>query len=209
MEFRGWPPQALDWFDGLAADNSKAWFHANRRVYDEAVRGPMEDLVDDLTPEFGEMRVSRPNRDIRFSKDKAPYKLEIYARTRRPDGSGHYVRLSREGLFVGAGLYMPDRDRLARVRAAIADDTSGGELEVILAALGAAGLALLTDGGLKTAPRGYSADHPRIDLLRLPHLAAGTEFAPRKWLHTPAAEGRIVAALRGLDPLLDWLAATA
>ena len=117
-----------------------------------------------------------------------------------PTASGYYVRLSREGLFAGAGLYMPDRDRLARVRAAIADDTSGAELEVILAGLSAAGFELLTDGGLKTAPHGYPADHPRIDLLRLPHLAAGTEFPPRKWLHTPAAEGRIVAALARPGP---------
>ena len=92
---------------------------------------------------------------------------------------------------------MPDRDRLARVRAAIAADATGSELETILTALRADGFELLTDGGLKTAPRGYRADHPRIDLLRLPHLAAGTEFPLRKWLHTPAAEVRIVTALRG------------
>ena len=208
MEFRGWPPAALTWFDELEADNTKAWFHAHRETYDEAVRGPMEDLVDDLTPEFGEMVVSRPNRDIRFSKDKAPYKLEIYARTRRPDGTGLYVRLSRAGLFAGGGLYMPDRDRLARVRAAIADDRTGAELERVVAGLRADGLELLSDGGLKTAPKGYTVDHPRIELLRLPHLAAGAELPIRKWLHTPAAETRLVTVLRATSPLLDWLART-
>lgn len=208
MEFRGWPTEALRWFDDLAADNSKAWFHANRATYDEAVRGPMEDLIDDLTSEFGEAAVSRPNRDIRFSKDKTPYKLEIYARTRRPDGSGCYVRLSREGLFAGGGLYAPDRDRLARVRAAIDDDRTGPELLSILDDLRGAGLRVL-EGGLKTAPRGYPVDHPRIDLLRLQHIAAGTEFGLRKWLHAPAAETHIVEVWRGCALLLDWLAATA
>ena len=125
MEFRGWPPEALDWFDGLAADNSKAWFHANRPVYDEAVRSPMEDLVDDLTPEFGEMRVSRPNRDIRFSKDKTPYKLEIYARTRRPDGIGPLRAPQPRGTLRRGGAVhagprpagaRPGRDRRRHVR---------------------------------------------------------------------------------------------
>jgi uncharacterized protein (DUF2461 family) len=75
MEFTGWPAEALRWFDDLEANNTKAWFHANRAGYDDAVRGPLEALVDDVMKEFGELRVSRPNRDTRFSRDKTPYRL--------------------------------------------------------------------------------------------------------------------------------------
>jgi len=106
MESRGWPVEAVTWFEGLAADNSKAWFHTDRATYDEAVRGPMEALVDDVMEEFGELRVSRPNPDTRFSKDTTPYKPDIYAMNRRPDGSGYDVRYGRDGLAVGGGLYL-------------------------------------------------------------------------------------------------------
>jgi uncharacterized protein (TIGR02453 family) len=209
MEFRGWPPEAWSWFDDLEANNSKAWFHANRATYDDAVRGPMEDLIDDVMEEFGELRVSRPNRDTRFAKDKTPYKLDIYAMNRRPDGSGFYVRFGRDGLSVGGGLYAPERARLAQVREAIADDQTGSELERIVADLGASGLTLMRAGALKTAPKGYSVDHPRIDLLRLPHIAGVTEFRRAAWMSTPKAEDRIVGVWRLMAPLLDWLAATA
>ena len=206
MGFTGWPPEALDWFEQLEADNTKAWFHAHRSTYDDAVRGPLELLLEELAPEFGEAIVSRPNRDTRFSKDKTPYKLQIYGRIPVPSGGTYYVQLRREGLFVGAGLYAADREQLARVRAAIADDRTGGQLEAIIADVRTTGADLLVDGALKTAPRGYATDHPRIDLLRLPHLAAGKLHPPRKWLHTPAAEQRVVDGWRSLGPLLDWLA---
>ncbi len=209
MEFRGWPTEALGWFDDLEANNTKAWFHANRATYDDAVRRPLEDLVDDVMEEFGELRVSRPNRDTRFSKDKTPYKLDIYAMNRRPDGSGYYVRFGRDGLSVGGGLYAPERSRLAQVREAIDDDEKGAELERVVAALEPAGIELMRAGALKTAPKGYPVDHPRIELLRLPHIAGVTQFRPAAWLHTPKAEGRIVGAWRALAPLMDWLASTA
>ena len=64
-------------------------------------------------------------------------------------------------------------------------------------------------GALKTAPRGYPVDHPRIGLLRLPHLAASTSFPVRRWLHTPEAEARITGVWRSLQPLMGWLAQTA
>lgn len=209
VEFTGWPPAALAWFDGLAADNTKDWFHANRPTYDDAVRRPFEDLIDDVMEEFGELRVSRPNRDTRFSKDKTPYKTDVYAMSRRPDGAGWYVRLGRDGLSVGGGLYAPERARLARVREAIADDRTGPQLERVVADLEAAGLSMLREGALKTAPKGYPVDHPRIQLLRLPHIAAARSFPVRRWLHTSEAEARITEVWRTLLPLMGWLEATA
>jgi uncharacterized protein (TIGR02453 family) len=202
--FGGWPRAAFDWFDGLEMDNSKEWFHANRATYDHDVKGPMVALLAELENEFGPGRLSRPNRDTRFSADKTPYKDQIYGRIERPGGS-YYVRLWPEGFFVGGGVYMPDAQSMARLRAAIADDRTGSELERRLAAFRSAGAELILEGGLKTAPRGYSADHPRIDLLRLKHLAGGTEHRLGPWIHTTEARERVVAGWRAVTPLLDWV----
>lgn len=208
VTFTGWPPEALEWFDGLAANNSKDWFHAHRDTYDRAVRGPLETLLAEVEDEFGPAVVARPNRDIRFSTDKSPYKLQIYARVpHEPSGGTLYVQLRREGMFTGGGLYMPDRNRLAAVRAAIADDVLGPELEQIIATMEGEGIELMRDGALKTAPKGYPRDHPRIELLRLPHLAGGTMHEAGPWLHTPDAGRRVVEGWEAVTPLLAWLAA--
>jgi uncharacterized protein (TIGR02453 family) len=200
--FRGWPKEAFDFFAGLEANNSREWFHANRRTYDEAVRQPLESLLAEVEGEFGEGKAFRPNRDTRFSKDKTPYKTNVAATV-----GGHYVSLSKDGLFVGGGAYHPERERLARIRAAIDDDRSGSELAAIVDGLRGQGFDLLTEGALKTAPKGYAADHPRIELLRQVNLAAARQFAPARWLHTAAAKDRIVEAWRALNPLVAWLAA--
>ena len=203
--FHGWPRSALDFFDGLEHHNSKEWFHANKSTYDRDVRGPMESLLAELADELGDGVVSRPNRDTRFSADKTPYKTTVYGRIDRPRGGGYYVRLHRDGLFIGGGLYAPDRETLGRMRAAIAADRSGAELESIVAELVGGGARLLTDGALKTAPRGYPIDHPRIELLRLPHLAGGIEHPVRPWLHTAVAKDRIIGGWHAVQPLLDWV----
>jgi uncharacterized protein (TIGR02453 family) len=205
--FRGWPPDALTWFRELEANNTRAWFQANRATYDDAVRGPLESLLAEVEDEFGEGKVARPNRDTRFSKDKSPYKLQIYATIpRAKGGGGWYVQLTEGGLFAGGGMYMPDREARAALRAAIDDDKRGRRLERIVSSLEADGLHLMEYGGLKTAPRGYPADHPRVRFLRLGHLAAGIDHPIRKWLHTTAAKDRIVDAWRKLDPLMQWAA---
>ncbi len=205
--FRGWPQSGLDWFDELELNNDRDWFRAHKATYDHDVRGPLAALLGELADEFGAARISRPNRDTRFSADKAPYKTNIYARIDRP-GGGYYVSLDADRFFVGGGVYSPDRDRLAAVRAAIADERSGADLEQLLATLQASGARLITDGALKTAPRGYTVDHPRIDLLRLPHLAGGIEHRVGTWIHTAKAKDRVVAGWRAVTPLLDWVVAS-
>jgi hypothetical protein len=100
VRFTGSPPEALDFYRGLAADNTKAYFDAHRAVYEQAVRGPMEALLAELEPEWGPAKVFRPHRDVRFSRDKAPYKTEIGALLATTPGSGWYVRLDADGLEV-------------------------------------------------------------------------------------------------------------
>src|SRR3989442_352040 len=107
MPFNGWPEEALDFYDGLAADNSKTYWAKHRATYDEKVLGPMAELVEELAPEFGAAKIFRPYRDVRFSKDKDPYKTNIGAVV----GSG-YIQLSASGLAAGDGMYAMAPDQL-------------------------------------------------------------------------------------------------
>src|SRR5215469_14946803 len=94
MAFSGWSPEAVEFFEGLRADNTKTYWAAHKAFYEASVREPMAQLLDELSGEFGPGRIARPYRDIRFSADKSPYKTEIYATLDR----GGYVRFSADGL---------------------------------------------------------------------------------------------------------------
>jgi uncharacterized protein (TIGR02453 family) len=204
--FTGFPPEALAFYEGLDADNSKAYWHAHRETYEDCVREPLELLVAELAPEFGAAKVFRPYRDVRFSKDKRPYKSHAAAIARH-DGhtsAARYVEVSAKGLRLGGGMWEPDRTRLERIRRAIDDDASGGELERIRAKLETHGLTL-TAPELKTAPRGYPKDHPRIDLLRRKRYGALVQPGTGPWLHDRRALDRVRSTWRELAPLLDWL----
>jgi uncharacterized protein (TIGR02453 family) len=201
MAFRGWPPAAVEFFEGLEADNSRSYWHAHKTIYDEMVRGPMEALLTDLEPEFGAGRVFRPNRDIRFSADKSPYKTAIAATLAR---SG-YLHFSADGLGVGSGMYMMAPDQLDRYRRAVADNRTGAALVKVVAGIEKAGVTVIGHEQLKTAPKGYPKDHPRIDLLRNKGLIAWNDWPAGAWLSTAKAKDRVLATLRAAKPLVGWL----
>jgi uncharacterized protein (TIGR02453 family) len=201
MAFRGWPVEAVEFYEGLEADNTRTYWHEHKSVYDELVRGPMDELLAELAPKFGAGRIFRPNRDVRFSRDKSPYKTAIGATLER----GGYVQFSAEGLAAGCGLYRPASDQLERYRQAVADDRSGRQLVRIVDRARHASLEITAHDTLKTAPRGYPKDHPRIDLLRHKGLIAWREWPVGAWLGTRKAKGRVVEVLQGSKPLNDWL----
>jgi uncharacterized protein (TIGR02453 family) len=201
MSFRGWPVQALEFFEDLEEDNSKSFWQANLAVYEGSVRQPMEELLAELEPEFGPGKLFRPYRDVRFSKDKSPYKTNIAAVL----GPSGYVTLSARGLGAGAGMYMMASDQLERYRAAVAADSSGAQLEAIAAAVSAKGYTCGPHDALKTAPKGYPKDHPRIELLRARGLIVWQEWPPAKWLSTGKAKEKVVDVLRTSAPLNGWL----
>lgn len=106
--FHGFPPECFAFFEGLAADNSKAYWESHRGAWEGAVRGPMRALVAELDGELPPLRVFRPNRDVRFSPDKSPYKLWIGATTesRGVGGMGYHVEVSASGMLVGFGAML-------------------------------------------------------------------------------------------------------
>lgn len=201
MAFSGWPGAAIDFYDGLEMDNSKDYWQANLHVYQQSVIAPFHLLLEELHDEFGAGKLFRPNRDVRFSADKSPYKTQAGAML----DSGGYVQLSATGLGVGAGYYMIEPPKVAALREAIADDRTGSRLVEIVDDLRAVGAEVTGRDAVKTAPRGYSTDHPRIDLLRLKGLIAWWQYDPGAWLATAEAKDRIVDALRASSPLMEWL----
>jgi uncharacterized protein (TIGR02453 family) len=201
MAFTGWPVEAVEFYEGLQADNSKVYWQEHKAVYERDVRGPMEQLLAELSDEFGAGKQFRPYRDVRFSADKTPYKTNCAATV----GTG-YISFSADGLSTGAGLYMPDTAALQRYRTAVTREKSGTELVAIVAALHKAGYETMAHEILKTAPRGVAKDHPRIDLLRHKGIAVMKTWPVGAWLGTAKAKDRVVATLRAAVPLGDWLA---
>ena len=205
MTFRGWPKEALDFYVGLEADNSRQYWLAHKAIYDESVKAPFLELSDAVEREFGPLRVFRPNRDIRFSKDKSPYKIAAAAATEGEGGAAYYVQISSGGLYVGSGYYHLMPDQLERYRVAVADERRGPKLAAAVAALRKQRYGVDSRESLKSAPRGYPADHPRIDLLRHKGMHAGKEFGAPGWLRTKAALDRIVKTWRDAGPMNRWL----
>ncbi len=204
MTFRGFPAAAITFFEQLEADNTRTFWHANKSTYDTAVKEPFDALAEALADEYGVFKLFRPFRDARFSKDKTPYKTQAGSSGETEGGAALYVQISAKGLFVGTGHYMLATDQLTRMREAIAAAHTGAELETLVSNLKAAGYDIHSDP-LKTAPRGYAKDHPRIELLRYKRLTVGKDFGTPKWLHTTKAVDQIRAVFVAAEPLNAWL----
>lgn len=200
MAFRGFPAEALEFYEGLEADNSKAYWQEHKEQYERAVKGPMDALLAELADEFGPGKVFRPYRDVRFSADKTPYKTHIGATVER----GGYVQFGADGLAAGCGYYIMAKDQLERYRAAVAGP-AGEEFERVIASTKKAGIDVQGYGTLKTAPRGYPKDHPRIDLLRHKGVVTWRQWPVAPWLGTKAAAGKVADFFRASKPLTNWL----
>jgi uncharacterized protein (TIGR02453 family) len=201
MAFSGWPAAAVTFFEGLEADNSKRFFDANREVYLETVKAPMQALLEELEPEFGAPKLFRPNRDIRFSHDKTPYKDNIAATI----GTAGYISLSADVLGAGSGLVHMAKDQLERYRAAVDDNKTGSHLQRIVDELNDKGHECGPHEALKTAPRGFSKEHPRIELLKAKGLIAWHHWPVGAWLRKAEAKHRVIEVLRDSRPLGAWL----
>ncbi len=209
-DFRGFGPEVFEWFAGLERDNTKTYFTATRERYEEAVRGGLVAMLDELAAELGgEARVFRQQRDLRFTPDKTPYKTRtygvVYGAPSAP--SGLYAEISARGLYAGTGYYQMARDQLARYRDAVVDDRRGPELLEAVAAAEQSGLDV-EGTALTTAPRGYPRDHPRIDLLRHKAVIAGRRAQPGDGgIPRDAALAHVGDTWRAAEPICAWLGA--
>ncbi len=217
MPFSGFGPQTVPFFKALAFHQTKDWFEANRAIYDNEIKGPLGDLVEELAARFakakmplkGDRKASlfRINRDVRFAKDKSPYKTNagaVLSRTGAKNDPGMlYFHVSAEGCFAAAGFWQPEPDALARLRAAIV--RSPKAWKAMLARLAAGGLALEGEHAIKRAPRGYEA----IDDLEIAAAVRNASFMCSRdiadaRLGSPKLVDDIVDFAHDGLPLLKW-----
>lgn len=205
MTFEGFPAAALDFYDDLEVDNTRSFWEANKHIYTASVLEPMRALTALLADEFGAAKIFRPYRDVRFSKDKVPFKTHQGAFVAAASETGYYVEVSPRGVRTGGGCYWFSPERLAAFRAAVAHDFYGVELEKRVATLRRKGFEIGGDR-LKTKPRGYEADHPRIELLRHKSLSAGRSLGFEPIIHTPELADMVRKDWRAVRPLTEWIA---
>lgn len=196
MSFDGIPRDALAFFEELRADNSRDFWQQNKARYDQTVKTPILELLHNLEPAFGVAKLFRPYRDVRFSKDKRPYKENIAATI-----GGRYLSLSADGLYAGAGAHMMAGAALTHYREAV--DTAGDELEAALLDLASHGYQL-SKPSLKRGPTGVSPDHPHIELLKHKSVTATRDFGRPDWLHGPEVETRVAQVFGDMEALVSW-----
>jgi uncharacterized protein (TIGR02453 family) len=221
--FEGFADADGRFFRALARHQNREWFEAHRQEYERGWLAPMKALlaevrerIDPCFPRhpLGEPKVFRIHRDVRFSKDKSPYKTHIGGYV-AIDGAGEgpsapaalYVHLGAEEVFVAAGQYMMDAAHLARFRAAVVDGRRGGALAGILQRLTRAGFAVGSHDVLQRVPRGLDPDHPRADLLRRKGLIVTFPGPPRRLLVAHGFVDWLVMHTKRAVPLVEWLAA--
>jgi len=218
-------PASLAFLRGLARHNNKPWFEAHRESYENEVRAPMRALIEEmdvrlarLAPEItGDPKRSmfRINRDIRFSKDKSPYKTHAACWFRHQGAShkvggdaeegsaGLYFHLQPGKSFVGAGIWMPPRPALNKIRDAIAEDTKG--FARVVEDPRSSRFGGLDDGAmLKRMPRGFAEDHPAAKWLRYQSFTIGRELSDMQVLG-PGLVRLLEADFTLMMPLVRWL----
>ncbi|NUR79222.1 MAG: DUF2461 domain-containing protein [Dermatophilaceae bacterium] len=203
--FSGFPTGSLGFYAGLEADNSKAYWVDHKAQWETEVRQPMLALADALEDEFGEAKLFRPNRDIRFSSDKSPYKTHQGAFVAAEPGSGYYVEISAAGLRAGGGFRAHSTAETARLRRAVDAPASGQQLESLLDDLRRKHFEVQGEK-VRTTPRGYAADHPRIETLRHKELMVIRDFGDPDWLPTKRTLTRVRDTWRAVRPLNEWMA---
>src|SRR3989449_11514713 len=193
--FGGFRPAAFRFLRDLSRNNEKAWFEANRDVYERELREPMRLLVETLDARLGgiapeivgdpKRSMFRIYRDVRFSKDKSPYKTNagcwFWHRDADPrvgdsaegGGAGFYFHLQPGSSFTGAGIWMPPRPLLNKVRDAIAEDPRGFERVVTQPGFVRRFGGLDDEAVLKRMPRGFPEAHPAARWLKYPSFVAG------------------------------------
>lgn len=199
----GIPLDAVEFYRELEESNSREWWAANKDRYAVSVREPLAHLADVLTDEFGEPKLFRPNRDVRFSKDKSPYKNHQGLFVPTSSRMGWYVQVGPDGLRTAGGFYASESDQVARYRTSVVDDVAGGTLVKVVDTLLDNGFDIGGDV-LATRPRGIPADHPRLELLRHRTLTASRDHGTPDWLESDDVVEKVREDWVAMRPLIEW-----
>lgn len=220
--FDGFPKEGMDFLRRLKKNNNRPWFHAHKEEYDELVRFPMQCLIAslavrmmDVAPEvtFDPKRsIFRIYRDVRFSKNKAPYKTNIAASFNMPapkksttETPGLYVGIEPGSVFIGGGLYMPDGGQLKAIRTAIIGKTEEF-LEIVEDVRFKKQFGGIMGEKLIKAPLGFAKDDPMIEHLRHKQFFVGKEYDDEAIVFRPRFLDTVVKVFTDSMPLIRWLA---
>jgi uncharacterized protein (TIGR02453 family) len=219
--FEGFDKEALQFFHELTLEMNREWFEANKARYVRLWVEPMTSLLADvarrLAKTYAPLRLGAPKlfriyRDVRFSKDKTPYKthvagmLPLHAKKPIEGGcSALYMHVGVDEEYAGAGTYVFDDKQLPRWRKLVAADKSGTEIGKLVTKLRKAGYEVGGHDDYKKVPKGFDAEHPRADLLRMRGLTAGFPAIPRGVLHQRTLADWIAGHAKAVAPLVTWI----
>jgi uncharacterized protein (TIGR02453 family) len=215
--FPGFPVEMVEFFKGLEKNNNRDWFQPRKSIYEEKVKAPMIDLVtavNEAMLKFAPDNIVDPAkaiyriyRDTRFSKDKTPYKTHIGAifprrGMDRHGSGGYYFGVSHKEIEIAGGLYMPSPEQLKLIRGTLAErhreftKLAGAKKVVEL-------VGKLGGETLSRVPKGYPADHPAADLIRMKHWVYFATLPPAS-ATTPGIVKEIVDRFKAMAPVVDF-----
>jgi uncharacterized protein (TIGR02453 family) len=220
VQFPGFERDAMQFWHELASEMSKEWFLDNKQRYEAVWVTPLTTLLTDiarrLAPVYKPLKLGEPKalriyRDVRFSRDKTPYKTHIAAVLRlagkpiaQVGNAALYVQFGLDDEYVGVGCYQFDAAKLAKWRKAVVG-TRGDTLLPILAKLARAGYAIGSHDDYHRVPKGFAPDHPRAELLKKRGLTCAFPEIPAGLLHEPGLADWLFRHARATAPLVIWL----
>ena len=227
--FTGFQPEALQFLVDLGDNNDRAWFQPRKGEYERLLKEPLETLILALADRFAARAIPliadparspfRIYRDVRFSKDKAPYKTNVaasfpWAEGGHADGPhgfgesgnpGGYFHMAPGGVYVGGGMWHPPTAKLAAFRAAVADDPKTLR-RLVEEPRFVATFGEISGDRLKRVPPGFPADHPEAELLKQKDLTFGRQLADAD-VEGPQLVDLIADSFEVATPLMRWLTA--
>lgn len=203
--FHGFGPGLIDFYLALEQHNNREWFQANRASYDSEVGSPLKALAHELESQYPPVKVFRPFRNNRFWPELPPLNEHASLVANAGAMAILYLRIDADGMLVNGGSHQLDRAQISRFRSIVATDEGAAKVRSLLAEAASAGFAINEESKLKSAPRGYSKDHPHIDLLRLRSLSLSRHYPPGPWLTTRESLDLIVGGWQTVMPWVQWL----
>jgi len=206
-QFHGFGPGLVDFYLALEQHNNREWFQANRARYEAEIGSPLKALAQELESQYPPVKVFRPFRNTRFWPELPPLNEHASLVANAGDVAILYLRIDADGMLITGGSHQLDRAQISHFRSIVATDKGAARVRSLLAEAAAAGFSISEEFSLKTAPRGYSRDHPHIDLLRLRSLSLGRHYSPGPWLATRESLDLIASGWQTMMPWVRWLRA--
>lgn len=209
MHFRGINKNVFQFLQGLELDNSKTYWNEHQATWQGVVRPTMQALIEELEPFFGKIRMYRPNRDVRFSHDKTPYKTWVGITTQGTGlgGIGLFFAIEPRGIRFSAGAGAFASDQVKEYRRALDNPVAGNEFERITNTIRTLGYDVSSGRApqLKRMPRGYDSSHPRAKFLKWRGVVARERIQLTDWIYTAALVDKVIETWSHGLPLVEWI----